>query len=170
MKKWLAIAAVLVLILAIAPLALAGGGNGHGHGHGNGHGNGHANGHGKFQLNGTVVSADAATGSLVVTVKCGSKPVKQFRGLDLTLVVAPDARMIDGTGETDVAITVADLVAGARVHVGGRIDRTDPANPVFVATKVIVQRWPAVEPTPDPTDTPTPDPTDTPTPDPTVTD
>ena len=151
MKRSIAVVCMLVVVLVMAPLALAGNGNG------GGNGNGHAWGHGKakFQLNGVVVSADPATGSLVVMVNSGSKTVKQFRGQELPLLVDPEARYVDGTADDDadddaVTLTLADLVAGTRVHLGGRIDRTDLVNPVFTARKVIVQCWPTVVP-PDPT-------------------
>jgi hypothetical protein len=160
-RRPLALVIVLIVVLVAVPLALAGGGAG---------GGGHAYGKSKFQLNGRVVSVDAETGSLVVLVKCGSRTVKPFRGLELTLVVDPEARIKDGPASEEadeaVLLTLADLVEGARVHVGGRIDRTDPANPVYVARKIIVQRWPEVVPT-EPTPEPSTEPTDEPTPDPT---
>lgn len=160
MRRPLAVAIVLILVLVAVPLALAGTGGG-----------GHAYGKSKFQLNGTIVPGDAEDGSLVVLVKSGTRTVKAFRGLELPLVVDPEARIKDGPASEEageaVLLTPADLVAGARIHVGGRIDRTDPANPVFVARRIIVQRWPEVvppepmpEPSTEPTDAPTPDPTD----------
>lgn len=158
MKRTLALLAALAVVLVLVPLALAG--NGHGNSHGWAHGKS------KFQLNGRLVSVDPGTGTLVVLVRTGSKTVKSFRGQELSLVVAPDARIVDGSAEEDATITLADIVPDCRVHVGGRIDLTDPANPVFVAGKIIVQRWPAVapEPTPEPTPTDTGEPTPEPTP------
>lgn len=167
MRRPLAVVIVLIIVLVAVPLALAGTGGG---------GGGHAYGKSKFQLNGRVVSVDADAGTLIVLVKCGSRTAKSFRGLELTLVVDPEARIKDGPASEEageaVLLTLADLVAGARVHVGGRIDRTDPANPVFVARKIIVQRWPAVmpvEPTPEPSPSPSTEPSGEPTPDPTDT-
>ena len=159
MKRSLAVVTVLAVVLIAVPLALAGSGNGGNGGGTGGGGHGCAWGHAKFQLNGKIVSVDPVAGSLIVRVKCGSRTVKPFRGLELPLVVAPDARFVDSTAddESDAAVppTIADLVADARVHVGGRIDRTDPATPVFVARKIVVQRWPAVAP-PEPTPSPSP--------------
>jgi hypothetical protein len=147
MKRSLAVVCALVVALVLVPMAVAGNGNGNG-------GNGNANGKKKFQLNGVVVSADTATGSLVVLVKRGSKAVKPYRGKELTLLVDPEARFVDrsggDSGADPVTLTLADLVAGTRVHLGGRIDRTDPANPVFIARKVLVKRFPEVVP-PEPT-------------------
>ncbi len=171
MRRSAALILVLVLALAVTPLALASNGKGKAH---KGHGKqaktqtkAKAKGKNKFQLNGVVVPGDAVAGTLTVTVKAGSKTVKAFRGLPLTVTIAADARFVDSTADdattTDPAappLTLADLVAGARVHLGGTIDRTDPANPVFVATKVIVQSLPQVVPTlapePTPTDSATP--------------
>jgi len=147
-KKWFVVAAVAALMLALVPLALAGNGKGQSKGHGWGHG--------KFQLQGTVVSADPATSTLVVLVKAGSKQVKSYRGLELTLTVAANARIFADIGDTATPLTLADVFPGAVVHVGGTIDRTDPAAPVYLAGKVIIQQQ-GVASTP----TPTPDPTPT---------
>ena len=161
MKRTVAIVVVLIVALAVAPLALASNGKGkHGKAHDK---HGKAHGKNKFQLNGVVVSVvlpgETEPGSLTVTVKSGSKTVKAYRGLPLTLIVAPDARFVDSTAdESDEAIdaaapplTLADLllVEGARVHLGGTIDRSkEPA--VFTATKVILQSLPEVLPEVDP--------------------
>jgi len=153
MRRTIAIVVVLIVALAVVPLALASNGKGkHGKAHDK---HGKAHGKNKFQLNGVVVSVvlpgETEPGSLTVTVKSGSKTVKAFRGLPLTLTVAPNARFVDATAdESDEAtdatappLTLADLVPGARVHLGGTIDRkVDPW--VFTATKVILQSLPAV--------------------------
>jgi hypothetical protein len=138
----------------LVPLALAGNGKGQSKGHGWGHG--------KFQLQGTVVSADPATSTLVVLVKAGSKQVKSYRGLELTLTVAAGARIFADNSDTAPPLTLADVFPGAVVHVGGTIDRTDPAAPVYLAGKVIVQQQ-GVAPTPTPTTDPTPTMESTPT-------
>ena len=192
MKKWLSVALALTaaFALAAAPFALAGNGHGTVKVHGAKRTTNHpVKGKSKFQCEAVVVSVDAASGSLLVTVKSGSRTVKDYRGQQLVVQVAPDARLIDGTADeaadptgdgAPAPLTLDMLVAGAKVHLGGVIDRTDPAAPVFVAHKVILQKLPAVAPTPAPTPTPTdtakptPEPTATdtvtPTPDPTATD
>jgi hypothetical protein len=175
MKRSSALIVVLIVALAFVPMAFAAGkGKGHGKGHGAVHGK--AKGKNKFQLNGVVFSADTTGGSLVVTVKSGSKTVKAFRGLQLPVLIAPNARFVDATSADDgtaddatapspAPLTLADLVTGARVHLGGTIDRTDQTNPVFTATKIILQALPFATPTPTPTDvTPTPDPSPSDTP------
>ena len=150
-----------------------------------------AKGKNKFQLNGIVQpapvptadpgdgtdpSGDATTTEgtdtptvLYVLVKSGTKTVKPF-GQVLQVQIADGARFVDatvdqadGTEGADVPLTLADIVAGARVHLGGVIDRSDPLHPVFIARKVILQRLPEVAPDPEPapTDTPAPEPSPT---------
>jgi hypothetical protein len=153
-KKWFVGAAVAAFMLSLVPLALAG--------HGNGQNKGHGWGHSKFQLQGTVVSVDPSASTLVVLVKVGSKPVKSYRGLELSLTVAAGARIFADNGDTALPLTLADVYPGAIVHVGGTIDRTDPLALVYSATKVIVQRQ-GVAPTPTLTPTDLPTPTDSPT-------
>ena len=133
----LCLAAVLA-VLVIVPVALANGGHRH------------MKGKHKFQLNGVVVSADAAAGTMVVKVKSGTWTVKKFRTmkLPLPLTVSPTARMTDATVDPAVPATLASFVPDAKVHIGGTIDRTDPDNPVFTATKLILQKLPAPVPTP----------------------
>ena len=132
----LCLAAVLA-VLVIVPVALANGGHRH------------MKGKHKFQLNGVVVSTDAAAGTMVVKVKSGTWTVKKFRTmkLPLPLTVSPTARMSDATVDPAVPATLDSFVAGAKVHIGGTIDRADPANPVFTATKLILQKLPAPVPT-----------------------
>ena len=190
MKRTLALVAVLVAALTVSPTALAGG-----HAKGKTHKKPHhakaakakARGRNKFQLNGTVVSldttaTDGAAGSLTVTVKTGTKTVRAYRGQELTVLVAQNARFVDATPDADdttatadasgatttdpvtpPALTLVDLVAGARVHLGGVIDRTGPAHPVLIARKVILQRLPdTAPPEPAPPGSAPPEPTEMP--------
>jgi hypothetical protein len=135
----LCLAAVLA-VLVIVPTALATTGHRH------------MKGKHKFQLNGVVVSTTPATdttpGTMVVKVKSGTWTVKKFRTKELTLTVSPTARMIDATVDPAAPATLDAFIKDARVHIGGKIDRTDPANPVFTATKLILQKLPAPVPTP----------------------
>lgn len=133
----LCLAAVLA-VLVIVPVALAN--------------NGHRQmkGKHKFQLNGVVVSADAAAGTMVVKVKSGTWTVKKFRTmkLPLPLTVSPTARMTDATVDPAVPATLGLFVKDAKVHIGGTIDRANPDDPVFTATKLILQKLPAPVPAP----------------------
>ena len=91
----LCLAAVLA-VLVIVPVALANGGHRH------------MKGKHKFQLNGVVVSTDAAAGTMVVKVKSGTWTVKKFRTmkLPLPLTVSPTARMSDATVDPAVPATL----------------------------------------------------------------
>ncbi len=137
-------AAVIVVSVYTGPVLAKPGkkSSGDRHGRRNSHQRGLARGHDKFQLEGIVAVAtpDAQTPSTItVTVKSGTRTIKQFRTKDLALTVAPDARIVQDMADgSSVAITIDKVAAGARVHVGGNIDRTSVANPVFVARKIIV--------------------------------
>jgi len=148
MKKWLVVlAALAALSLLAAPLTLAAG-------HGNPHA-GKAKGKAKFQCQAKVVSVDAATGVLVITVKSGSKSIKAYRGQQITVQVDPQAKLINATVDPSVPLTLDQLVPDATVHVGGTIARSQSEADalVFTATKVILQRLPAATLTPDPSPT-----------------
>lgn len=136
-RKLIALSLVVALAaLVIVPVAIS---------------KGHAKGKNKFQLNGVVVSATAATdttpGAIVVKVKSGTWTVKKFRREERGFVVSPAAKMIDATGRRSVPTTLDSFVAGARVHLGGAIDRGatpgDPATWVLTAKKLILQKLPA---------------------------
>jgi hypothetical protein len=148
MRRWSMVVLVLVLVLTVVPLAAAGSGNG----------GGSAKGKSKFNLVGKVVAVDAATNSLTVTVKAGTKTVKTFRGVDLPLVVDPAARVRLVTADGCVAALLGDIPVGAKVKVRGRIDRADPAAAVYVALCVKAKAPVATEPTPEPTPEPSPAP------------
>lgn len=184
MRKWLSASAIgLILLLTAAPLALAAG-----------HAKAHpapkakvahaqkktkpapsqkpklataqkALGKTKFQCEAQVVSADAAGNALVVNVTSGSATIRAFRNGQLSLSVAATARFVAGAGDGQSSFTLSDLQPGARVHVGGTIDMSDPAAPVFVATKIILQQ-PQTPPSPTPaasdTASPEPSPADSP--------
>lgn len=140
MKKWFIGALVLAVVaLVCAPVALAG--NGHQQ-----HG-GQALGHAKFMAKGTVTAVDAEAGTLTMLVWRGNRRVHPYLGTELTMMVAPDARIREVTPDGCVTITLADVTVGDRVMAKGRVDRTDPTAPVFTA------RWLRVmtpAPPPDP--------------------
>jgi hypothetical protein len=156
MRKWLPLAIGLALLLAFTPFALAAGnGKAHAaHKAAHTHAQGKAKGKNKFQCEAVVVSVVDVNSALVVDVKSGSKTVKAFRGKELPLSVAATAKLTTDTGSTQGTFVLGDLQPGALVHVGGTIDRTNPAAPTYVATKLILQRLPQSTPSPTPTVTP----------------
>ena len=142
MRRWLiALIAIAVVSLACVPLALAAG---HGKPPAKPH-PGAAKVHVKFQCEAKVFSDTPAAGPLVVTVKSGTKTMRASLGTPEILVqVDPNAKLINATGDLSAALTLDQLKAGAKVHLGGTIDRsTSPWT--FTATKVILQKLPAVQ-------------------------
>jgi hypothetical protein len=156
MRKWLPLAIALALLLTLTPFALAAGkGKAHpAHKAAHAHAQGKAKGKNKFQCEAAVFSVDGANSALVVDVKSGSKTVRAFCGTELPLSVAATAKLIADTGGTQGTFALGDLQPGALVHVGGTIDRSNPAAPVYVATKIILQRLPQATATPTATVTP----------------
>jgi hypothetical protein len=142
MKRWLiALTALAVLSLACVPLALAAS-----------HSSaavGHVKAHVKFQCEATVVSVDTTTtlATLMVTVKSGSKTIRLVRHQQITVQLDPKAKLIDATVDPSLPLTLDQLAPGAKVHLGGKIDRptADPSSWTFTAMKVILQRLPAVQ-------------------------
>jgi len=143
MKKWLIVlTALAALALLAAPLTLAAG-----------HGDpktGKAKGKAKFQCQAKVVSVDAATGVIVVSVKNGSKAMKAYRGKQITLQIDPKAKLVNATVDPSVPLTLDELVPDAKVGIGGTIDRSQPDAPVFTATRIVLKRLPAPPATPSP--------------------
>jgi len=136
MKRWpTVLTALAVLSLACVPLALAAG---HGKPQDKPHPNA-AKGKVKFQCEATVIAS--AGQSLEVTVTAGSKTVKAYRGKRVAVRVDPKAKLINATVDPSVPLTLNQLVIGAKVHLGGTIDKkTEPDT--FTATKVILQKLP----------------------------
>jgi hypothetical protein len=132
MKRWLmALTALAILSLACVPLALAAG---YGKPQDKPHPNA-AKGKVKFECEATVIAS--AGQSLEVTITAGSKTVKAYRGKKITVQVDPKAKLINATVDPSVPLTLDQLVAGAKVHLGGTIDKNK-----FTATKVILQKLP----------------------------
>ncbi len=145
MRK-LIVAAVLALtvVLALTPLAIAKSGK---------HA-GHAKGKVKFALVGTAAvlgavepgagageepavtdEAKPADGVLIVNVKAGTKTVRAFRGKELPISIAENAKIRLVTAEGCVAAELGDIADGAKVKVRGRIVKNDGVT-TFEATFV----------------------------------
>jgi hypothetical protein len=134
-KRWpIVLAALAVLSLASVPLALAGG---DGKPEDKPHPDNKA--HLKFQCEATVIAP--AGQSLEVTVTAGSKTIKAFRGKKITVRVDSEAKLMNATVDPSVPLVLDQLVAGAKVHLSGTIDKkTDHDR--FTATKVILHKLP----------------------------
>ena len=90
-----------------------------------------------FMAQATVTAVDVSAKTLTAKVLKGNRQMKTSIGKDVTFAVG-DAAVIVKIGE-DGATTVAlsGLVAGDRVLVRGRVDRTNPAAPAFNAWLII---------------------------------
>ena len=137
MKRWMiALTALALLSLACVPLALAAG-------HGKPPDKPRRD-HVKFRCQATVAGDASAETTLTVIVKSGSKTIKAYRGKTISVQVDPKAKLINATVDPSVPLTLDQLVKGAKVHLGGIIDKsTDPAT--FIVTKVILQKLPKAE-------------------------
>jgi len=143
-KRMIPLVLIIALAMVLVPLATAGGGGG----------GGKQQGKSKFNLVGTLKAVDAEGGAITVTVKSGTKTVKPYRGLDLTLVVDPSARIRVVTADGCVKAVPADLPLETKVKVRGTIDRTDPAAPLYRAKDVKVKAPVEPEPEPEPSASP----------------
>lgn len=154
MKKLIVTVAVLALALMLAPAALAGDGTCDGTGGGSGGGSGsgdctgtqtqtqtHKRAHNvKYSLHGTVQAADTEASTLSVLVRQCNRRARAYKGDVVTITVTAATKLYQRTVDgTLVAITLADFKAGDRVASVGKLDKTDPANPVFTAARVTLR-------------------------------
>lgn len=174
-KKLMALGLAAAIALAVVPAALAAGhsgGPGGGRQGGGGQGGG---GQGKtrpakpargkpFACRGAVVSVDATNGTLLVTVKQGSRDMQPYLDQQETFTLGAHAlvfvRTVDATdGSIVLTPTTLDQVTNAvRAAITGGL-KGDPSAPVFTAHRVMVTLA-AATPTPSPSDSPSPTPSD----------
>lgn len=137
MKKVLFIAAAIALVLCIAVPALAGGGVQLSKAP-------RAAADGKamnFELNGDVLRVLSTAGALKVHVNVGSAGVRPFIGRALSMRVGGNAMLLSVDEGIAHAIKLRQVKPGQRVHIAGRIDRSTPWAPVYVATTVQVRHY-----------------------------
>ena len=92
----------------------------------------------RFAASGSVQSVIQSAGALRMHVDAGSRGVKRFVGGALVVRVASQARIVMVSGGISTLGTLSDIRAGDRVAVSGRIDRSQPSSPVYVAQNVRV--------------------------------
>lgn len=138
MKKLIVLAVILTVALMLAPAALAGGGTGTGHSNGPGPAT-HAH-NVKYSLNGTVQAVDASANTLSVLVKQSNRRARAYKGDVVTLVVTATTKLYQRTVDGElVAISLTDFKAGDRVQSVGKLDKTDPADPIFTAFRITLR-------------------------------
>ena len=90
-----------------------------------------------FTAAGNVQAVDTTNGRLVERVTLASVGVAQYLGDDLTVVITPKTQLLRPHGRLYRSTTLAAVRLGDHVRVTGTIDMTDPAHPVYTATRVI---------------------------------
>lgn len=92
----------------------------------------------RFHASGTLNSVDTATGDLSVHVRHGSRPIVPYIGTDVIFKTGADTKfkLCVRATMTCSRITIADLVAGDKLSLGGVI-RTDGT---FAALSVTAMR------------------------------
>jgi hypothetical protein len=130
MKKLTVAAVVLALALMLVPVAFAGNGNGQG-----------TRAHNvKYSLNGIVQAVDPDAGTISVLVKQSNRHARAYKGDVVSLTVTATTKLYQRTVDGElVAITLADYKADDRVQSIGKLDKTDPAAPVFTALRVTLR-------------------------------
>jgi hypothetical protein len=99
-----------------------------------------------FTATGPVKDVIQSAGALRLRVDSGSRGVKPFIGGALVVRVASEARILlvdDGIASLG---TLSDVHAGDRVVVSGRIDRSAPSAPVYIAQNIrVLDRTPTAK-------------------------
>ena len=94
-----------------------------------------------FSLTGKVERVFTTASALTVHVRLGSAGVRPYIGRHLTLRVAPKASILSINEGIAHVIALKAVKAGDRVEIDGRIDRSSPAAPVYVAKLIKVRHW-----------------------------
>jgi len=95
-----------------------------------------------FMAQATVTAVDVSAKTLTAKVVKGNRPMKTSIGKDVTFAVGDSAVIVKIGEQGATTISLGALVAGDRVLVAGRVDRTNPAMPVF-NTWLVIDRGPA---------------------------
>jgi len=142
--KLFVLAIVAAIALVVVPLAIAAGGQ---------DGNAaQAPAKSKpFLAQGTVVSVDLTNMTMLVTVARGSHNMKSLFGKDVPFTLAPGshifARTVGRHGKVHFKhATLAQVTIGSRVNINGRVDRSVPDAPVYLARHIVVRLAPVVIP------------------------
>jgi hypothetical protein len=101
--------------------------------------------HARFLCQGAVSSVDLQGGTLVVHVARGSSGLRGSLGKDITIDVPASAKIVALQRRAAAPTTIDQITVGDRVVIVGQADRTDPADPVFVATHILVRHVVAID-------------------------
>ncbi len=96
----------------------------------------------KFTCVGKIKAVDPTAGSVTVRVKLASRGVADYLGKDLTIAVAPEAKIFKVRGRRLVTITLGDLLIGEKLRVNGAIDRSGETV-AYVGKRLVMRHVPA---------------------------
>ena len=94
-----------------------------------------------FSLTGKAERVFTTASALTVHVRLGSAGVRPYIGRHLTLRVAAKASILSVNEGIAHVIALKAVKAGDHVEIEGRIDRSSPAAPVYVAMLIKVRHW-----------------------------
>jgi len=121
---WLVLLALAILALAISP-ALAGGDNHRRRWHGD-----------RFALVGEVTAVDTENGTIKVLVSMGSRAMRDYLDLEVTLVTSEDTRFRCFDDPPGEFIELVDIEVDDIVSVGGRLAADEEGTEYFLALRV----------------------------------
>jgi hypothetical protein len=94
-----------------------------------------------FAATGKVERVFTTAAALKVHVRLGSAGVRPYIGRDLTMRVSAKATILSINEGVAHLIKLKGIKVGDRVEIDGRIDRSTPAAPVYVARLIKVRHW-----------------------------
>jgi hypothetical protein len=97
-----------------------------------------------FTCVGKIQAVDAAGSAVTVRVHLASRGAADYLGEDLTVAVAPDARIFKAVGARLRPIALGDLVVGEKLRVEGVIDYGS-GSATYVGKRLVMRRLPLNE-------------------------
>jgi hypothetical protein len=94
-----------------------------------------------FTAVGKIQAVDATASTVTVRVHLASCGVADYLGDDLTITVAPDAKILKAIGARFESIALTDLVVGEKLRVEGAIDYAS-GGATFVGKRLVMRRLP----------------------------
>ncbi len=143
MRKVVGITLIVILLLtAMAVPAVAGRGRGGGGGGGKGGSGGQGRGGTVFALAGKVIAVSGVqenedvSETITVEVEAGNRLVKEYIGMEVTIVTTEDTRFRNYGAPLGAVITFEEFIEGDLVSVGGCATADENGTEYFVAERV----------------------------------
>lgn len=97
-----------------------------------------------FTCVGKIQAVDTAASTVTVRVHLANRGAADYLGEDLTVTVAPDARIFKAAGSYHKRIALGDLIVGEKLRVEGRIDYSS-GSAAFIGKRLVMRRLPINE-------------------------